>query len=57
MIAESVNTFGIESSNLPPDVPVDGYLRLYEAMISGVIEYEVCFVVLPLAPFVHFFVI
>ena len=53
LIAESVITFGIKSLNLPQYVPVDGYLRLYEAMIGGIIDYEVCFVVFSLSPFVH----
>ena len=53
LVAESVFTFGIKNFDLPIYERVDGYLRLYEAMISGIIDYEVCFVVLPYALFVR----
>jgi hypothetical protein len=44
LIAESVITFGIKSFNLPQYVPADGYLRLYEAMIGGIIDYEATYI-------------
>ncbi|KAF8989120.1 hypothetical protein BDQ17DRAFT_1373506 [Cyathus striatus] len=40
LVAESVITFGVKSFNLPAYVPSDQYLRLYEAMIQGILEYE-----------------
>lgn len=42
-VAESVITFGVKSFGLEPYVPTPEYLRLYEAMIQGVIDYEVGF--------------
>ena len=53
LVAESVSVFGIKDFNLPPYVPDDGYLRLYEATIGDIIDYVVCFVAFLLAPFVH----
>ena len=44
LVAESVITFGVKSFNLPPYNKADEYLRLYEKMIQGIIEYEVCLV-------------
>ena len=41
-VAESVITFGVKSFELQPYVKVSEYLRLYEAMIQGIIDYEVC---------------
>jgi hypothetical protein len=41
-VAESVFTFGVKGFNLTDTAPNDQYLRLYEAMIQGIIEYEVC---------------
>ena len=55
LVAESVFTFGIKNFDLPIYVRDDGYLRLYEAMIGGIIDYEVCFVVLLLTPCVRWF--
>ena len=42
LVAESVITFGVKSFRLPPYVQDQRYLRLYEAMIQGILEYEVC---------------
>jgi hypothetical protein len=44
MVAESVITFGVKTFQLQPYQPTKQYLRLYEAMIQGIIEYEVCLV-------------
>jgi hypothetical protein len=44
LVAESVITFGVKAFELDPYTPSDQYLRLYEAMIQGIIEYEVCLV-------------
>lgn len=41
LVAESVFTFGVKSFGLPPETQNDTYLRLYEAMIRGILEYEV----------------
>ncbi|KAF8979487.1 hypothetical protein BDQ17DRAFT_1338220 [Cyathus striatus] len=40
LVAESVITFGVKSFGLPAYDPSDQYLRLYEAMIQGILEYE-----------------
>jgi hypothetical protein len=42
LVAESVITFGVKSFRLHPYVQDQQYLRLYEAMIQGILEYEVC---------------
>ena len=42
LVAESVITFGVKSFGLPPYVQNPQYLRLYEAMIQGMLEYQVC---------------
>lgn len=42
LVAESVITFGVKAFRLPPYTPNEQFLRLYEAMIQGVVEYEVC---------------
>jgi hypothetical protein len=42
LVAESVITFGVKAFRLPPYQQNDQYLRLYEAMIQGMIEYQVC---------------
>ena len=42
LVAESVNTFGVKAFLLQPYEPNEQFLRLYEAMIQGIIEYEVC---------------
>jgi len=42
LVAESVVTFGVSSFRLHPYVQDQQYLRLYEAMIQGMLEYEVC---------------
>jgi hypothetical protein len=42
LVAESVITFGVKAFRLPPYQPNDQFLRLYEAMIQGMIEYQVC---------------
>ena len=44
LVAESVVTFGVQSFDLPPYARSDEYLRLYEQMIQGILEYEVCLV-------------
>jgi hypothetical protein len=42
LVAESVITFGVKAFATPPNQQNDQYLRLYEAMIQGMIEYQVC---------------
>ena len=42
LVSESVITFGVKAFRLPPYQQNDEYLRLYEAMIQGMIEYQVC---------------
>jgi len=42
LVAESVITFGVKAFLLKPYEQSEQYLRLYEAMIQGIIEYEVC---------------
>jgi len=42
LVAESVITFGVKSFRLPPYQRNDQYLRLYETMIQGIVEYQVC---------------
>ena len=42
LVAESVITFGVKSFGLAPYVRNDTFLRLYEQMIQGILEYEVC---------------
>ena len=42
LVAESVITFGVKAFRLQPYEQHPQYLRLYEAMIQGIIEYEVC---------------
>jgi len=44
LVAESVITFGVKSFNLDPYVRNDQYLRLFEQMIQGIIEYETTYV-------------
>lgn len=41
LVAESVITFGVKSFGLQPYVRNDTYLRLYEAMIRGILDYQV----------------
>jgi hypothetical protein len=41
VVAESVITFGVKSFGLPPHDRNETYLRLYEAMFQGILEYEV----------------
>jgi len=41
-VAESVITFAVKSFKLPPYEPSPQYLRLFERMIQGILEYEVC---------------
>ena len=41
LVAESVITFGVKSFGVAPYVRNDTYLRLYERMIQGILEYEV----------------
>ena len=42
LVAESVITHGVRFFGSPPYVQDQKYLRLYEAMIQGILEYEVC---------------
>jgi len=44
LVADTVITFGVKDFQLLPDKRNETYLRLYEAMIQGIIEYEVCLV-------------
>jgi hypothetical protein len=44
LVAESVITFGVKNFQLQPYERNEKYLRLYEAMIKGILEYEVCLV-------------
>ena len=44
LVADSVVTFGVKDFRLQPDERSEKYLRLYEEMIKGIIEYEVCLV-------------
>ena len=44
LVAELVIDYGVKSFNLPPYNQADTYLLLYEKMIQGIIEYEVCLV-------------
>jgi len=42
LIAESVITLAVKSFGLPPYESSPQYLRLFERMIQGILEYEVC---------------
>lgn len=42
VLAELVVTFGVQSFGLEPYVRNDTYLQLYEQLIQGILEYEVC---------------
>ena len=42
LVAESVFTFGVKSFGLTPYTQNEEYLQLFEAMIQGILEYEVC---------------
>jgi len=42
LVAESVITYGVKSFGLQPYQKDSTYLRLYERMIQGILEYEVC---------------
>jgi len=42
LVAQSVITFAVKSFNLPPYEPSPQYLQLFERMIQGILEYEVC---------------
>ena len=44
LVADSVVTFGVKEFQLQPYERSEKYLRLYEEMIRGIIEYEVCLV-------------
>jgi hypothetical protein len=41
LVAESVITFGVKNFNLPPLNQSSEYLKLYEAMIQGMMDYQV----------------
>lgn len=41
LFAESIITLGVKSFSLPPDRQDPEYLRLYQAMIQGILDYEV----------------
>jgi len=42
LIAESVILLAIKSFGIPPYAPCPEFLRLFERMIQGILEYEVC---------------
>ena len=42
LVAESVITFAVKSFEQEPDQPSPKYLQLFERMIQGILEYEVC---------------
>jgi hypothetical protein len=42
LVAESIITFGVKSFGLAPYTPTPAYLRLYESMLEGILEYQVC---------------
>ena len=42
LVAESVVTFAVKSFNQLPYQQNDQYLQLFEAMIQGILEYQVC---------------
>jgi len=44
LLAESIITLGVKSFGLPPYNRSEGYLRLYEAMIQGMFDYEATYV-------------
>ena len=44
LFAETIINLGHKEFGLPADLPPPQYLRLYEQMIQGIIEYEVCLV-------------
>jgi len=44
LFAESIITAGVKSFVLPPETQSAGYLRLYEAMIQGILDYEATYV-------------
>jgi hypothetical protein len=41
LLAESITSFGAKFFGLQPHVQNEKYLRLYEAMIQGILDYEV----------------
>jgi hypothetical protein len=43
LVADSVVAFGVKNFQLQPYERSENYLQLYEEMIKGIIEYEVCF--------------
>ena len=53
LVAESVITFGVKNFKLEPYERNEKYLRLYEAMIKGILEYEVCLVNSSFLSFAH----
>jgi len=44
LVAESIITLGVKSFSLPPSAPNETYLRLYEAMIQGIFDYEATYI-------------
>jgi hypothetical protein len=42
LVAESVFTLGVKDFGQPPYVQNEQYLQLFEAMIQGMLEYQVC---------------
>jgi len=44
LVIESIITFGVKSFKLQPYEQNETYLRLYEAMIQGILEYEVTYI-------------
>lgn len=41
LFAESIITLGVKSFSLPPDAQDSKYIELYEAMIRGILDYQV----------------
>lgn len=39
--AEAITTLGVKSFSLPSNIQAEGYMQLYEAMIQGILDYEV----------------
>ena len=44
LVVESITTYGVQGFQLSPNERNQTYLRLYEEMIKGIFEYEVCLV-------------
>jgi len=44
LVAESVITFGVKDFGLPPYNQSNTYLRLYEAMVQGILDYQATYI-------------